>query len=93
MSKNVRLIFLIEKAGRIEGNKKKLAVKMGIAQTVLSDWKMGRKKCGPADRARLAFFAEEDAIKELVKATIEQATGTLKGEQLARALRLCDEPP
>lgn len=56
-----KLIFLIEEAGLIAGSEYKLAKRMGIPQTMLTDWKAGRRACSPADRAILAGIAGQDA--------------------------------
>jgi DNA-binding transcriptional regulator YdaS (Cro superfamily) len=80
------LILLIEKAGAISGSEYKLAQTLGVPQQVLSDWKAGRRTCTPPDRARLAAMAQEDAVQELVRATIQSTEGTLRGEQLATVL-------
>jgi DNA-binding transcriptional regulator YdaS (Cro superfamily) len=85
MSTNERLILLITKAGAIVGSEYKLAKELGIPQSHLSMWKSGTKTCTASDRARLAGFAREDAVQELVRATIEAAKGT-KREQLQRVL-------
>ena len=85
MSTDKRLILLIEKAATVVGSEYKLAKEMGIDQQTISGWKAGRRTCTPADRARVAGFAREDAIQELVRATIETAKGTKK-EQLMRVL-------
>lgn len=73
---------LIEKAGTTTGSEYKLAKAMGIPQQMLTDWKAGRRTCTPEDRARLAGFANEDAVQELVRAVLEKHQGTKKGEQL-----------
>lgn len=86
MSKNVSLNLLIAKAGAIAGSEYKLAKAMGIPQQHISAWKSGVKNCTPPDRARLAGFAREDAVQELVRSTLEQTAGTLRGEQLMRVL-------
>lgn len=86
MSTTDPLILLIEKAGAIAGSEYKLAKAMGIPQQTLSGWKAGRRPCTPPDRARLAGFAREDAVQELVRATLAQTAGTLRGEQLMRVL-------
>lgn len=85
MSTNEPVKILIEKAGLICGSEYKLAKAMSIPQQVLSMWKSGVRTCTPGDRARLAGFAREDAVQELVRATIEQAKGT-KREQLQQVL-------
>lgn len=81
-----KLVFLIEKAGSIEGSEYKLAKKMGIPQQMLTDWKAGRRKCSASDRALLAGIAGEDAVKELVEATLEKVQGTKRGELLGELL-------
>ena len=85
MSNVDEITQLIEKAGTHVGSEYKLAKAMGIPQRTLSDWKANRRTCTPSDRARLAGFAREDAIQELVRATIDGAKG-LKREQLIRVL-------
>lgn len=85
MSTDARLNLLIAKAGAIVGSEYRLAKELGVPQHHLSEWKAGRRKCTPGDRARLAGFAKEDAVQELVRATIDAAKGT-KREQLQRAL-------
>lgn len=85
MSQDQSLINLIEKAGNAVGSEYKLAKAMGIPQAHISNWKSGLRNCTPADRARLAGFAQEDAVQELVRATINSAKG-LKHEQLMAVL-------
>ena len=86
MSSIESLNLLIAKAGAIAGSEYKLAKAMGVPQTHLSMWKSGAKTCTPPDRARLAGFAKEDAVQELVRATLEQTAGTLRGDQLRQVL-------
>ncbi len=76
---------LIDKAVINVGSEAKLARALGIPQTHVTMWKSGVRTCTPPDRARLAGFAGEDATQELVRATIEQSTGTRK-EQLEKVL-------
>jgi hypothetical protein len=80
------LIALIHRAAAATGSEYKLAKAMGIPQQHVSNWKAGTRACVPADRARLAGFAREDAIQELIRATLKQTEGTLRGEQLRRLL-------
>ena len=86
MSRDPSLNLLIEKAGAIAGSEYKLAKAMGIPQQQISNWKSGSRTCTPPDRARLAGFAREDAVQELVRATLDQTAGTLRGEQLKQVL-------
>lgn len=81
-----KLIFLIEEAGLIAGSEYKLAKRMGIPQTMLTDWKAGRRACSPADRAILAGIAGQDAKDELVRATLEREEGTRRGLLLGELL-------
>lgn len=85
MASDKSLILLIEKAAAIVGNETELAKALGVAQPNVSAWKAGTRTCTPADRARIAGFAREDAVQELVRATIEAAKGT-KREQLQKVL-------
>lgn len=85
MTTNISVTLLIEKAGHIHGSEYRLAKEMGIPQQMLTDWKAGRRACTPGDRARLAGFAREDAVQELVRATIEGAKGAKK-EQLEKLM-------
>lgn len=77
---------LVERAGARIGSEYKLAKLMDVQQAILSSWKAGTRTCVPADRARLAAFAGEDAVQELVRATIEQAKEGTKREQLMKVL-------
>lgn len=86
MSIDPTLIALIAKASQAVGSDAKLARSMGIAQQNISLWKSGERTCTPEDRARLAGFAKEDALQELVRATLEKTAGTLRGEQLRQVL-------
>ena len=85
MSTDERLIFLIEKAASIVGSEYRLAKELGIPPQTITGWKAGRRTCTPGDKARLAGFANEDALQELARATIDAAKGT-KREQLKRVL-------
>lgn len=86
MSTQENLNALIAKASGVVGSDAKLARAMGIAQANISLWKAGTRTCTPEDRARLAGFAREDAVQELVRATLEKTEGTLRGEQLRQVL-------
>lgn len=86
MSTQENLNELIAKAAAVVGSEAKLARAMGIAQPNISLWKSGMRTCTPEDRARLAGFAREDAVQELVRATLEKTEGTLRGEQLRKLL-------
>lgn len=86
MSTHENLCDLIQKASDAVGSDAKLARAMGIAQQNISLWKAGTRTCTPEDRARLAGFAKEDAVQELIRATLEKTEGTLRGEQLRQVL-------
>lgn len=86
MQVNTYVSELITRAGAKVGSEYKLAKLMEVHQPVMSQWKSGARTCMPADRARLAAFAGEDAVQELVRATIEQAKEGPKREQLVQVL-------
>ncbi len=77
---------LIETAATNVGSKSKLARAMGVTPQRMNDWYSGSSTCAPEDRARLAAFARQDALQELVRATLEKTAGTLRGEQLRQVL-------
>lgn len=86
MNRSDKLNLLIDKAASIAGNKSELAKKLGIPQTHISNWKAGTRNCSPEDRAILAGIAGEDAVQELVKATLEREEGTRRGTLLGELL-------
>lgn len=78
---------LIKRAAKQAGSEYKLAKMLGVAQQRITNWKdEDGITCSPADRARLAAIAGEDAVQELVRATLEKHEGTLRGEQLRQVL-------
>jgi len=80
------LNLLIDKAKLIAESDYKLAKIMGVAQPVIPMWRSGKRTCSPADRAILAGIAGDDAIQELVKATLEREKGTRRGALLGELL-------
>lgn len=76
------VVDLLSKAAKTAGSEYQVAKTLGIPQSHISEWKNGKRPCSPEDRARLAALANEDAIQELVRATLEKHDGTKKGEQL-----------
>lgn len=83
---STNLTELIEKAGIKVGSEYKLAKALGVSTSTMSDWKHGRMTCSPGDRARIAGFAGEDAVQELVRGTIENAKGEVRKAQLEQLL-------
>jgi len=77
---------LIDKAAENVGSKSKLARAMNVSPQRINDWYFGHCNCVPEDRARFAGFAKEDALQELVRATLEKTAGTVRGEQLRMLL-------
>lgn len=77
---------LIDTAAKRIGTRYKLAKAMEVTPAQIYNWQTGAKPCSPADRARLAAFAGEDAVQELVRATMETTAGTKRGEQLEAVL-------
>lgn len=81
-----KLNLLIDKAKLIAESDYKLAKMMGVAQPVIPMWRSGKRTCSPADRAILAGIAGDDAVQELVKATLEKEKGTRRGALLGELL-------
>lgn len=77
---------LIDKAAERTGSAYRLAKELGVASSQVYDWRDGRTNCSPADRARIAAFAGEDALQELVRATLDNAKGATRKAQLEQAL-------
>lgn len=77
---------LIDRAAQRVGSKIKLAQALGVGTSTVYDWSYGTKQCSPADRARIAAFAGEDAVQELVRATLENAKGEVRKKQLEQVL-------
>jgi hypothetical protein len=80
------LNLLIDRAKLIAESDYKLAKMMGVAQPVIPMWRSGKRTCSPADRAILAGIAGDDAVQELVKATLEKEKGTRRGALLGELL-------
>ena len=77
---------LIDKAAEKVGTRYKLAKLLGVTPSRIYDWEEERTPCSAADRARLAGMAGEDAVQELVRATLEKTAGTKRGDQLQTLL-------
>lgn len=77
---------LIDKASEKIGNRAKVAKILRCAPSQIYDWYHGTKRCNAADRARLAALGGDDAVQELVRATLEETAGTPRGEQLKTIL-------
>lgn len=77
---------LIERAGQKVGSVNKLAKVLGAPSSQVYDWRDGRAPCSAADRARIAAFAGEDPVQELVRATLENARGEVRQQQLQQIL-------
>lgn len=77
---------LIDAASKIVGSKAELARALKVPPQKINSWYSGFCDCAPHDRAALAGFAKQDAVQELVRATLEKTEGTLRGEQLRQVL-------
>lgn len=86
MQANPSLNKMIAKAVLSAGSKSKLARALGVSPQSLNGWMTGFRVCVPEDRARIAAFAQEDALQELVRALLEKHAGTFRGEQLKAVL-------
>jgi transcriptional regulator with XRE-family HTH domain len=78
--------LLIDKAAEKGLTQHEIAKELGVAKTVVSDWRNNHRKCKPADLAAIAYLAGFDATQMLARATAEEFEGTPKGQLLARAL-------
>lgn len=78
--------ILIDKAEEKGLTRKSIADELGVARTVVNDWRNGQRKCKPADLAAIAYLAGFDATQILARATADEFEGTKKGHLLARAL-------
>jgi DNA-binding transcriptional regulator YdaS (Cro superfamily) len=77
---------LIARAATALGSEYKLAQALGVNDNEVRKWKVGKRNCVPADRARIAALAGDDPVQELVRATIAQAPGETRKEQLRNLL-------
>lgn len=78
---------LIDRATKATGSGKALAHELEVANTVISDWKSGRKTCSPEDQALMAELAGLDAEAWGARAMIAKHAGTSKGAKLEAALK------
>jgi hypothetical protein len=78
---------LIDRASKAAGSGKALAQELEVANTVISDWKSGRKTCSPEDQALMAALAGLDAEAWGARAMIAKHAGTTKGAKLEGALK------
>lgn len=82
-----QLNVLIEKAAAIAGSEYKLAKMLHMHQPTICEWKTGKRRCSPADRAAIAAIAGEDAAAETIEAVIETINlETEKGQKAKAAL-------
>lgn len=82
---NLEVVRLLNAAREHTGSDYRTAQVLGVPQQHVSEWRSGKRTCVPADRARIAGLAHEDAVQQLVLATLDATEGTKRGEQL-RAL-------
>lgn len=67
---------LIDKASQVCGGDAKLARRMGVAQSVISDMRHRGRSITPVTAAELADIAGEDAREAAIAAVIESTKGT-----------------
>lgn len=77
---------LIDKAAEKGLKRIDIADALGVRDTIVSEWRSGKRKCQPADLAAIAYLAGFDATQILARATADEYEGTKKGQLLARAL-------
>jgi transcriptional regulator with XRE-family HTH domain len=78
--------LLIDKAAEKGLKRVDIAEALGVRDTIVTEWRSGKRKCKPADLAAIAYLAGFDATQILARATADEFEGTKKGQLLARAL-------
>lgn len=77
---------LLDKSKIVTGSDYKTAQTLGIARSVVSNWRTGQTNCSPEDIAQLAAIAGLEADKWLIRAVLAKHEGTAKGDRLMKAL-------
>ena len=70
------ILTLIDKASEVCGGDSKLAKRMGVTPSVISDMRHRGRTITPETAAELADIAGEDAREAAIQAMIERAKGT-----------------
>lgn len=83
---DLEVVRLLDAAKDRLGSDYKVAKVMGVPQQQVSEWRTGKRTCVAADRALLAGLAGEDALQELVRATLAKYDGTSRGDKLRQLL-------
>lgn len=86
-TQNDFLIELIERASDAAGNDNKLAQRLEVGRSAVSDWKHGRKTCPAGDVALMAEIAGLDPTDWTCRAVAAQYGDTEKGKRLRNALK------
>jgi len=81
------LIELIDLASKEAGNDNKLAKRLEVGRSAVSDWRHGRKPCPAGDVALMAEIAGMEPTVWTCRAVAAQYEGTEKGKRLREALK------
>ena len=77
---------LLDKTKNVTGSDYRTAQSLGVARSVVSNWRTGQTNCSPEDVAQLAAIAGLEADKWLIRAVLAKHEGTAKGDRLMKAL-------
>lgn len=80
------LNLLIDRAAKIAGSDRKLALLLGEPPQRVSNWRHGHAVAQPEDWALLAHVAGLDPVAELARATVAKHEAKRKGDLLMKAL-------
>lgn len=80
------LNLLIDRAAKIAGSDRKLALMLGEPPQRVSNWRHGHAVAQPEDWALLAHVAGLDPVAELARATVAKHEAKRKGDLLMKAL-------
>lgn len=86
MDRSQELNLLIDKASKIVGSDRKLALMLGEPPQRVSNWRHGHAVAQPEDWALLAHVAGLDPVSELARAIVAKHESKRKGDLLMKAL-------
>lgn len=86
MNRAEELNLLIDKAAKIAGSDRKLALLLGEPPQRVSNWRHGHAVAQPEDWALLAHVAGLDPVSELARAIVAKHESKRKGDLLMKAL-------
>lgn len=84
--KREEIVSLCDAAKQRLGSDYKVSKALDIPQTILSDWRHGRRNPQPEDIGLLADLAGMDGATWVLRAVVEKHEGTAKGDRLMKAV-------